>query len=827
MSKYIENKNKYIQLIKYGGAQSDPPIVDKSIKFTDLYRKYFKDFYNIHIINNIISNKIISRDLYNQLSEFSLWGLYIFYNIVIINKIISRDLYNQFSQFPEFSLRDLHIFDNSKYFEVLINYIFKRIRSVNSVNTIEKYHSKVIIFSNQHQDIFYSNQYIFYLCLLKFLLETIDKSELELGSKHYIQFPEKHLFFPKINNVQINFYIDFFHSILETYIKQSENIYFKEASCYQTIKDTVIYDRLPQTFQTTDYTSDTSNMRYDEEYLDKYQIYTVDNYIEYVKNKYIELMEKYKDSSNMTYEIYMENIRELEIADMYHIFESIYLNYISLYNSTNWNSESTPIKKKWKNVIIKYLNHTHNVLYDNTKESKLDDIDYSKFNQSLYKYNLDIYNIFDRFQVGFGKQVYEMIPSDDHYMVMYLIFKEYIGTDMEYQVTKDNILDINAQILSYINRQELKLSKLEKIKKYYNDIIKYMRRICVYKLLNPNTTPDINAILSQNQLDENNTYDKIQEIEKLNYQKIVAEATDDFIYINISDLTQTKDKIDIDINTTCFGMGRVLEKYGFTLNKYKWKILSMICSGITKKIRWNIKLNYSLIGNYLYTNRLFNIFIIDESDVPNKYPYSIINYNDSCKHIYTIKITKPKPLNLYVIYDNTNKKIFILNNRERIINPPNLTEDYVVTYRELYTISQIYSCKFYRHKIHKWLFLVSPPQYSSRLPPLLKRLNLYDKFVANYQKVHIVKDVGGELIIVDENLQIIGHSASNPYILSENPKIKKELLKRFPFHEQHQPTIPTQPTISIQPTIPTQPDLPTSKHSSLKYVAPNLRNIKI
>ena len=34
MSKYIENKNKYIQLIKYGGAQSDPPIVDKSIKFT-------------------------------------------------------------------------------------------------------------------------------------------------------------------------------------------------------------------------------------------------------------------------------------------------------------------------------------------------------------------------------------------------------------------------------------------------------------------------------------------------------------------------------------------------------------------------------------------------------------------------------------------------------------------------------------------------------------------------------------------------------------------------------------------------------------------------
>jgi hypothetical protein len=134
-------------------------------------------------------------------------------------------------------------------------------------------------------------------------------------------------------------------------------------------------------------------------------------------------------------------------------------------------------------------------------------------------------------------------------------------------------------------------------------------------------------------------------------------------------------------------------------------------------------------------------------------------------------------------------KVIILNHRGRLIEPPELLESYKISFRELFTITQYYNCTIFRSKKYPHIHLVSPAEYQARLPNILRKAKLYDKFNEEFEPTYFVKspELNNDLIEINSSGLIINTPERRKELVNKSSiKNYPETLQRMPLHWSRQ-----------------------------------------
>jgi hypothetical protein len=326
--------------------------------------------------------------------------------------------------------------------------------------------------------------------------------------------------------------------------------------------------------------------------------------------------------------------------------------------------------------------------------------------------------------------------------------------------------------------------------------------------VNFNDTNIIIQITSFSPLDTtiflNGTYNKIYK--SLLLQKKIFILINKFLFINGQDFIHLPEKnigiIDLDNKPLVFGSTIYLDNYGFKNIHNIFKINSVYNFGLSNTIRWFQTQNNALTLNFNKTERLFSgIFLINETTLDIHENFLERNIKN-LKLLEIINITLPfrfkkngvkKIIQInykyFVFFDDTadEKKIIILNNRGHTIEPPELIEQILITYREL-TIIYSYGCNFYKCKDEefKFIYLVSSPEYSGAIPIILQKLGIYEEFATNFEPAFLIKDKETKaLIFIDKKLDLLAYPPKYKDLYLQLKKISNpETIKNIPLHAQ-------------------------------------------
>ena len=710
----------------------------------------------------------------------------------------------------------LNIIDISIFRDKLIEEIYRIILDENKFDRYGNRYSPEEI--NEHRGRYVDDlpenniEYIKYLCRLKTYL--LENPIVVRKGRETSQICNNNLFFPKKEHV---FYTNLLGNLLEPDVKRNMVVHtpyiriLEITDNFEKTKNIDLYTKNEQKFK--DYQIK-SNFKFAN---DKYFVtgylenpnysgkYTYGNYFEYLMTKYTDIINSCAGNHsclrNIIQQSYLSNISEISSMELvFELLLSVYIKHIELYNNLVVDDYITT---RWKNVLKEFLLNCHNSLFI---EGGV--IDYNvEFDKKKYEYKKNIGDILDFFQFGIRKFEREMMPNIDYYATIFFICKARIpilsATIIYTPKSTENIITMNKIIQEYIHLN------YRRTKQYHNDILIILKRICILKINMGLDLLNIDGSELRNLLNDGK-YDKIdittlpidnsEYIKKINTQIEIGKEVDDFLYIDAEQFIQTKNKqgFNAKIQPLVFGYDYNLDKYGFKLNNYKWKMCVGMFEGLTNHIHWTPELNNVVLLNFAKSTKLFSgIFLIEPNKLPKKYnEYTkYINHDPEVFiHTHSIEIKLSNDIKsgttiLNVFCDKSAKtedrKLIILNSRGRTVLPPEILENYGISYRELYIMSQIYNCVFFRNKKFPYIFLVSPAEYAARIPVILKKLDLYDDFISKYEPVFLVKDVKNynNLVIINKKFEVIGYPETLEDVYGGDIKIiNSESRQRLPFH---------------------------------------------
>jgi hypothetical protein len=194
-----------------------------------------------------------------------------------------------------------------------------------------------------------------------------------------------------------------------------------------------------------------------------------------------------------------------------------------------------------------------------------------------------------------------------------------------------------------------------------------------------------------------------------------------FLYITA--IKYNKKPTPFEYQPYVYGKHEATNKYGFMLNFNKWKLDYGMTAYLNNKIHWTEDLN--IITNYCISNSnmLFSgIFVIEDELLPLKFKNYFNRFPDSDLILIKIIQMKRKQMKgnnayelIFIYYDKTKNTCITLNNKGRVINPPNILENYIITHRELNTLSLFNNLSFYKCKKFPYIYLLSPAIYQNRI----------------------------------------------------------------------------------------------------------------
>jgi hypothetical protein len=520
-----------------------------------------------------------------------------------------------------------------------------------------------------------------------------------------------------------------------------------------------------------------------------------------------------------------------EITSLEKVYEILLLYHREHHNIfLKLQRSQSGIPEMWKHLFTTFLISNHKSLFESDPPDYSVQIDFSK--HILKK---DISKILDTYEFGIRNNIHKFFPSDIQYLVLC------DTTHTLYDFLKSNVIFIN-KVNEEITKNNCsnRLRHNKNIFESYVKIYSFLRKNPATNLNNPNILEEINRFTSSEQKEDEQLfdYDKIYEEHKTNdtetnyellfhkakLQNNIYDLIFKFLYINaytlVHSLEEDTEITDTNNKTIVFGNSFLLKKYGFFDINYIYKLNSQVNFGLSHIISWSVEQNNITTLNFAKSERLISgIFIINNDLLPTMLEDFIDKPDNNIKNLRLLEIIQIHlPLMLdkkfteglmsraeaetkrkyyihiyYVFYDIQKKIIVILNNRGRIIYPGEILEIYTVTYREL-TMLYTYNCNFYRCKIDgfKFLYLISPAEYSQRLPSILKKKNLYDEFKANFEPVFIIKDRENSqsFIIIKKNLDLVSYPTEYKELyknLKEIGQIKIQnpsVTDYLPFHSQ-------------------------------------------
>ena len=641
-----------------------------------------------------------------------------------------------------------------------------------------------------------------------------------------------HLFYPKKYNAEtINFWMNLFLDLNKTVEIKKVNPFLQYSNFCNTYDSTIIIKDKTINWNDIKFT-ETGNFDYNvDRFLHKSFIEsghkTVVDYLFVIKDEYLKILNECQENvsclRNLIQKSYISNISEITSIDkIFEILTFYHNEHYKIYKSMPHQN----ILPLWKTIFELFLTSNHNSLYDKPAEYT-QEVDLSKFT-----YNKDIAKILDTYEFGIRSYIYKFMPTLIQYIVIFLTSYQYNQTIEYLPISKENVEIINNIIVEFIGNDYKK--RIE----YTKSIINNFSKIYFYLKQTPN--PDFNnsqiiqEIKAIEDIDDSESFDfKIYYEQhkdndndtnyellyhKIKLQQEIYNLISDFLYINAQSYVHSLEKnygmINTNNKTLVFGNTFLLKKYGFRDVSYVYKLNSDVNIGLSNTIKWTVEQNNVLVINFAKTERLISgIFLINDEKIPNIY-VDFINKTKDIKNLKLIEIIEISlPLAFYkkheeakeqserqfythiyyIFFDIAKEIIVILNNRGRVVYPGEILETYAITYREL-TILHTYNCNFYKCKKFNFLYLVSPAEYSERLPIILKKNNIYDKFVANFEPVFIVKDRINTkgLIIVKKNLELVSYPTTYKQLYLdlkkigniETHKFNDSIKEHLPFHSQ-------------------------------------------
>jgi hypothetical protein len=707
------------------------------------------------------------------------------------------------------------------FFIGIVNNIYEKIRDKNSEDKksstsytsdqITKHKQTIIFPSNDVSD------YMTYLCNLNYYI-SLHKDLLTAGTTHTKQENmSDHLFMPKVYSEKtVRFWKDFFINLNQPTQLIHYTKYLKIYSISTQYNQEIILKKKEQLFET--YEIKTLYNQYVDKYYSTEFLQSgqsgnklVSDYLEYIKAKYMqnitncETLEATAEKSqqqvvdrciqNLIQTSYISSISEITDAEtlvklllVYH--EEYYRILKTIRKPKN------PIQIRYRNLLKEFLKENHNSLF---VSATIPNYDGEDINFKKYELKKDIEKILDTYLYGIKKTISELMPNKIYYAVIFLIYKDYIQQDIQQEVydpiDKKNITNMHIYIKQYIE------NNYQKIIQHYQKILTYMSKI--YLSISQEQSDDFLQQEAHLRQIIEKQYDMIienKELEKFKYlqkQQQILPIIDKYLYIDaknaVHSLSNKKRFLDMRNQPLVFGNNTLLEKYGFKLMNYKYKINNQINISLSNIASWTIEQNNALTLNFSKTCRLFGgIFLIDSDNIPYIF-YNYLYDLNKIKNLHLIQIIEFAPNKIYklfVFFDSTpdNQKVVVINEYGRVIIPPDIFPTYTVTYRELYIVSQIYGCNFFRCKIpnFEYLYLVSPAEYSAYLPSTLIKLKLYDDFIKEFEPVWIVKDIqhNKSLVIINKEKDIIAKAYELKEVYKQLKKINAESIYRIPFHSQ-------------------------------------------
>jgi hypothetical protein len=543
--------------------------------------------------------------------------------------------------------------------------------------------------------------------------------------------------------------------------------------------------------------------------------------------------------SGLIQKSYMSNISEITSMDK---ICDLLISYHNEYYKFYRRMPTQNILPFWRIIFEQFIKSNHTSLFkEPANYDYTQDVDFKKFT-----YNTDIAKILDTYEIGVKSYIYKFMPTPIQYIVLFLTSSKY-NRDIKYKPElKDNVVEINDCIIKFIgdnykNRINFTKSIIENFSKVYfylnqncgavlkdkkiiQDTLQAKTIIPLIETSDNSIEIDYNKYYKQHKTEDDETNFELL-YHKIKIHQKIYDLIADFLYINaqshIHALEKNVGMVNFTNKTLAFGHGFLLKKYGFKDVSYVYKISSDQNFGFSDLIRWTLEQNTISVMNFAKTEKLISgVFLIDDESMPCMY-FDFLDDRDikfqNLKLIETIEITlplslanKPKKQNLeskeqeqeqernyythhyYIFFDTKKEIIVILNSRGRVVYPGEILETYAITYREL-NILYSYNCNFYRCKKEEFsfLYLVSPAEYSQRLPEILQKLKIYDKFVKDFEPVFIVKDRINTkaLIIVKKNLELVSYPETYKELYMRLKKIgniefKKSINDHLPFHSQ-------------------------------------------
>jgi hypothetical protein len=247
-------------------------------------------------------------------------------------------------------------------------------------------------------------------------------------------------------------------------------------------------------------------------------------------------------------------------------------------------------------------------------------------------------------------------------------------------------------------------------------------------------------------------YNISDKIIKLQFQYHMEMFLNNFLYASATTKFD-KDSIHLEYQPFVYGKYESTNKYGFMLNFNKWRLDYGMTDYLNNKIHWSEDLN--LLTNYCISNSkmLFSgLFVIEDESLPLKFKNYFKGFPnnklvlikvlqlkiDQKKNTITQRIIDIYEL-FFIYYDETKNTCVVLNSKGRIVNPPNILEDYIITHRELNTLSQFFNLSFYRCKKFPYIYLLSPSLYQKRIYSILGE-EKFKLFTDNFDYVIVNKN---------------------------------------------------------------------------------------
>jgi len=740
--------------------------------------------------------------------------------------------FNSLRKYKNINLSYTIVLSDKEFISLLVKKLYDNPIIADNKTKLEEHYNELMAQNFDSLDSKSLDKYLIYLCNLfyyiskkLYLLDTGSNNK-KTNVTHQTNL-NNHLFYPKLYKADtidfwMNFVLDLNKNITKIKTTHSNLIYYKFCDDYDNIE--IIKNK---TINWNDRAFvNSGNFNYDiDSFLHKSFIQsgkkTVKEYLIVIKNEYLKILNECETNESclrgLIQKSYISNISEItSMNKIYEILFSYHNEHYKIYK----NMPSHNILPFWKPIFELFLNSNHNSLYDKSADYTRD-VDLSKFT-----YNKDIAKILDTYEFGVRSYIYKFMPTPIQYIVLFLTSYEYDQT-LEYRPKlKENVFIINDIIIRFIENDYKK--RIE----YTKNIIKNFSKVYFYLKQNPlanfndiqiirdikdtniNEPKDFDFKIyyQQNEKYDNNTNYELL-FHKLKIHQEIYDLIADFLYINaqshIHNLEKNHGIINITNKTLVFGNTFLLKRYGFKDVSYIYKINSDVNFGFSDVLRWTIEQNNIMVMNFAKTEKLISgVILIDDNKMPYMFLDFLYNNIENLKLIETIEIKLPLPFDkekdesmrkyyihiYYIFFDTVKNIIIILNNRGRIVYPGEILETYAITYREL-NILYTYNCNFYKCKNEKFsfLYLVSPAEYSQRLPTILKKLDIYDKFVKNFEPVFIVKDRINTkaLIVVKQNLELVSYPATYKELYIKlkamgDIEFKKSIKENLPFHSQFQ-----------------------------------------